>query len=378
VPVQWEAKGVDRTSGNESTILVDAEDEAQAQRRANRRGILVESVRPLDPEDSVADVPALAELAQATSPAIPYRGAPPVQPVYVQVNNPAPVRGVSGFGIAALIFGIVACFAAWVPFIGLLSVPIAAIGGLIGFVGLLVSLIGRRSGVGMPVAGLFVCGLAIGLAIFATGLVSATIAHSAAMANATNQISAPVPMASPSTPPSDSPSAAPPPAPPTDPKEAWAPATSPVVQGDASVSVSAIKIGKVPIKTIGGDTTTSDDDLLMIDVAITNKSTTHKLNYQSWAGARFSIDRDFATLQDNFGNTYKRTTFGMDKPIARADNASIYPGTPITDELVFEKPLANVQYLHLEMPAGNMGGTGRLRIEIPATMIQHPNSLGTP
>jgi hypothetical protein len=242
--------------------------------------------------------------------------------------------------------------AAWVPFVGLLSIPVAAVGALIGFIGILVSLIGRRSGVGMPVAGLFVSLLAVGLAVLATGITSAGIAHSVAAANMTNQTVPGAPMGT------------------TEPPTSWAPAGSPVVQGDCQISIKTVRVGKVPLKGLGGETSTSTDDLLMIDVEIANQNATRKLDYKSWAGADFNFGRDFATLTDNFGNVYKRTTFGMDKPVGRVESQSIYPGSPITDQLAFEVPLTNIQFLHLEMPASNIGGDGMLRVEIPASMVQ--------
>jgi len=78
--MKWEAKGVDRASGNDSTIMVEANDEAQAQRRANRAGLLVESVRPLDPGDSAANLPAIqpvsaTRLAPAFQPTQPLSSA---------------------------------------------------------------------------------------------------------------------------------------------------------------------------------------------------------------------------------------------------------------------------------------------------------------
>jgi hypothetical protein len=37
--------------------------------------------------------------------------------------------------------------------------------------------------------------------------------------------------------------------------------------------------------------------------------------------------------------------------------------------LVFNPPIAGAQYLRLTLPAENFGGSGRLRIQIPAAMV---------
>jgi hypothetical protein len=89
------------------------------------------------------------------------------------------MTGTSGFGVASLVLGIIACLTCWIPFIGLLSMPLAALGLFFGFIGLCVSMIGRRSGVGMPVAGAVVCATALYIAIGTTGAVVSAIGSAA-------------------------------------------------------------------------------------------------------------------------------------------------------------------------------------------------------
>ena len=47
---------------------------------------------------------------------------PPPQ-YYAQPAQPAPQKGVSGFGIAALVIGIVSLLVAWVPVCGMAAMP---------------------------------------------------------------------------------------------------------------------------------------------------------------------------------------------------------------------------------------------------------------
>jgi len=84
-----------------------------------------------------------------------------------------------------------------------------------------------------------------------------------------------------------------------------------------------------------------------------------------------SFGRDFATLKDNFENSYKRINFGFStQPVGGIERVeSIYPDKVATDLLVFEIPLDTVEYLRLELPAKNFGGSGMLRIQIPKEMI---------
>jgi hypothetical protein len=62
--MKWEARGADRTNGKDRSLILDADNEAQAERRANRQGILVESVRPISPNDSAVGIPAKEEMHQ--------------------------------------------------------------------------------------------------------------------------------------------------------------------------------------------------------------------------------------------------------------------------------------------------------------------------
>ncbi|MCC6425116.1 MAG: hypothetical protein IT447_16705 [Phycisphaerales bacterium] len=77
--MRWEVKGADRRTGEDRQIFVEANDEAQATRRAGRQGLLVESARPLDSNDSMAGgSPQVVQAAVTPPPQLPY-----AQPVYI-------------------------------------------------------------------------------------------------------------------------------------------------------------------------------------------------------------------------------------------------------------------------------------------------------
>ncbi len=115
----------------------------------------------------------------------------------------------------------------------------------------------------------------------------------------------------------------------------------------------------------------SKDALLMVNLELTNTSPTKKMEYSTWSGKDISFDRDYATLEDNFGNTYTRVGFGLGThPVgAIPRRESIYPSKSVNDMLVFELPIDAIEYLQLELPAKNFGGTGMLRLQIPREMI---------
>jgi hypothetical protein len=237
----------------------------------------------------------------------------------------------------------------------------------------------------MPVAGAIICVVTIIIAVASTGGTSAAISQAVREADRKATVTNQEPVASPGLrkqPPSTtlitSTPAGPAQANPTPQQsleEPWASAESPVKQGDVQIRLMSAKVGKVMIKdSFGGDTSPSKDVLVTITVEVTNLSQTKKLDYRSWAGGDFVLERDFGTLADNFGNSYKRITFGMDKPVGRVTRDSIYPAKSITDVLVFESPIEKSEYLRMELPAKNFDGTGMIRFQIPQTMItRQPN-----
>lgn len=94
-------------------------------------------------------------------PQVPAPASQAAQPaVHVHVS-PAHGKTTSGLGIAGLVLGILACLTAWIPLVGLLAVPVAALGLLFGILGFLGALLGRKSGTGMPLSACLVCGAAI-------------------------------------------------------------------------------------------------------------------------------------------------------------------------------------------------------------------------
>jgi hypothetical protein len=114
---------------------------------------------------------AAAQIAPSAEPG----AAGPYAPAYVlptpqgyAPSQPRP-KSVNGLGIAALVLGILACLICWIPIVGIVSLPLAGLGLIFALAGFLMALIGRRSGVGMPVSGGIVCAAAIVVQIIMTG-----------------------------------------------------------------------------------------------------------------------------------------------------------------------------------------------------------------
>jgi len=330
----------------------------------------------------------LAEIDAPIQPVRRQQAPPVVQPPPLErghvaqapsVNVHMPKRS-SSLGIVSLILGVVAFLICWIPLIGVVSIPVSALGVLLAAIGLLAALVRRGSGIAWPIGGGAVSGLALAIGIAqvaALGGAAEAIRQSGEHANRTQQeiVTAGVPSGSTreatarNTPEADMPAAQ---SPPAAPEPEWASAKNAVRQGDIELRVMRVLTGKVPLRSGFGDgESSSEDDLLAIHLEMINRSQNKKIEYRSWLGRDIAFSRDYATLQDNFGNTYKRISFGFGtKIVGHTESESIYPGKSLGDVLVFELPIDTAEYLRLELPAKNFGGEGMLRLQIPADMIQ--------
>jgi hypothetical protein len=259
-------------------------------------------------------------------PAIKPPKPPSAKDIRVEVK-----RGISPLGIAALVLGILSCLFCWIPLLGLLALPIAFIGLLLAIAGIVIASINKNTGFRFPISGGIVCILSAFIALVVT----------ARFSNSSGAI------------------------------EKWSKSLS-VKQGDIVVAVEKVEIsiGHIHLDAQEGRFI-RDDDFFAVYLAITNTSSTQKADFQSWRAASFGLGNNSAQLADNNGNIYKllNTTPTKENGDTYPENVSIYPQKEQDDVVFFELPVEKIEWLHLELPAGNFGGSGMLRIEIPMKRI---------
>lgn len=158
---------------------------------------------------------------------------------------------------------------------------------------------------------------------------------------------------------------------PVEPKPTWTPSSDPVNHGDLQIRIVKASLGKVTTQRLGGDEGSSKDDLLMVELALSNVNPTKKVEYRSWGGDEYVFGGEHVKLTDNFDNTYKRVNFGYTTRPKGAvlGSESIYPTKSLGDVLVFEIPINAATHLNLELPAKNYGGEGMIRFRIPVNSV---------
>ncbi len=116
-----------------------------------------------------AKTPARVERVARVSVIEPTESRPPItssgpviqmhaSPV-IQVNAPTP-HG-NSLGIASMVLGILAFVICWIPVINLLSLPLSGLGVVLGIIGIVIAATRRGSGIGFPIAGTAISGLAL-------------------------------------------------------------------------------------------------------------------------------------------------------------------------------------------------------------------------
>ena len=140
-------------------------------------------------------------------------------------------------------------------------------------------------------------------------------------------------------------------------------------RGDVAVKIVSAEIGRPTLVRLStGAGARPKYQCLTLKFELYNKNPSKKLQYQSWNNRPIGV-----SLVDNHQNSYSIKSFRnlgveIDGQV-QGGQGSLYPEEPTTDVLVFEKPIKDVDYLRLELPAAAFGQKGPLKFQIPNSMI---------
>ena len=105
---------------------------------------------------------------------------------------------------------------------------------------------------------------------------------------------------------------------------------------------------------------------LTLTLRLNNLGNPRAMGYTSWGQSEATMP----ILKDNQNLTYQLQTFGHGIEIpGRISRATLAPGKPIEDLLVYPPPADHAQWLRLELPGTAIGVSGTVRFEIPLRMI---------
>ncbi|MDG1286121.1 MAG: hypothetical protein P8P30_00990 [Rickettsiales bacterium] len=180
-------------------------------------------------------------------------------------------------------FPIAAFVIAWIPFVGVITMPLSIIGLIMAAISVVLIALKKSTGAGYAISGLVVCGIALYIAsawvYAATEIGEAIEGNSGAKQKVVSSDGKQKEATEP---------------------DIWADAKEAVQLENIQIKVLSVIIDNAPIETIGGRTE-SENKALMIKLEIKNVSETAKVSYDSWLGAIITK----AGVKDNFENVYR-------------------------------------------------------------------------
>jgi len=314
-------------SGADVVELIRAENPREAEAVARARQIVTNRVVEVEDTASI----------QRTDHHSPLRHAPPTPPTSghshdapsVNVNLP---KRASSLGITSFILALFALAICWIPFIGLLAIPVGAISLLLALIALLVSFSRSMAGIGWPVAGSVTALLATAVSGFQAFTIGTGLSAFADTVDPAHTQSTRL-------------------------ETDWEPPIG-FAKDEISFSLKPPEIAPIPLQRYDGTTSESDADYLHIAIEIKNRSPNRKLDVRSLQPEISLGER--LDLVDNFGNRYARIVLPplSELPSEIATRGSVSPGDEISLHAFFEIPIDQASAVTLNLPAERFGGRG--------------------
>jgi phage FluMu protein Com len=281
--------------------------------------------------------------------------------VQIPTQSPGkPPTKTSKLGVVALVLGILALMWAWVPAVGMVTLPVSLIGLVLAIAGLFAARIGQQAGIGIPLAAVFVCGIAIFVPFISWNIYSAT-------RNAQSK-SAPVvhyepPPPVPTKPPSLLDDV---------PKERFKLGER-IPAGPVEIQVVSASVTRPQIKSkLNDEITTADRPALVVKVAVHGRAGAEtKAPFRTWNGAVFGIGAKPARVIDEENKqAYACIEYGiMNTLVGAAELSEVAVGAVVEDTVAFEPPPADAKALLLVLPLENVREKGAIAVEIAADQV---------
>jgi hypothetical protein len=142
-----------------------------------------------------------------------------------------------------------------------------------------------------------------------------------------------------------------------------------------SLKVLAARIDTIELTSVTGDRRSKDKFLIIVIEAsntLSRPDQYQQLTYLTLRGNPAARDRTYASLSDSNKRFYRRVDFGLDVfPKGGVSGSTrLPPGGSVRDILVFERPARAAGPYQLQLPLGNLGGTGTATWSIPQAALR--------
>lgn len=253
------------------------------------------------------------------------------QPVYVVTEKRS-----SSLGVTSAVLGGIALLLCWIPFVGLITIPISGIALLLAGIGFLVALCRAGRGIGWPIGGGVISAVALLVGLFQFGMIGGAVSGIGAAAEASierrDQLA-----------------------------RDWEPPDG-FDKAQITITAGNAQVGKIDlVNEIMDRPTQSTSELLAIDLTITNDHPARRLELQA---IQDRFGSSLVSLEDDAGNRYSSVRFGLGAQPHGADVRSVDPGETATIQLAFDRPVSATKVLTLRLDADAFGGEGTVILSI--------------
>jgi hypothetical protein len=114
-----------------------------------------------------------------------------------------------------------------------------------------------------------------------------------------------------------------------------------------------VRITQTGVELIHVDGVQDRTEVFVVRLTINNTSPSKRHQYRTWA--------ENATLNDNFGNPYKRLSRPRNMGVRQVP---LDPIEPVVDVLIFDAPIATAGHVNLHLPGDNIGATSEFKFRI--------------
>jgi HEAT repeat protein len=128
----------------------------------------------------------------------------------------------------------------------------------------------------------------------------------------------------------------------------------------ADASIYAVQHGNVLVSVDD----LREDEHLKIKLSVKNIESGASVAFKGWGGFGENVQ---ARLEDHVGRTLNPTKGAPAAPLFTP--CTLVPAEPATNWIAFDGSIVNLSFLRLELPASAFGGYGKLRLQIPRTMM---------
>lgn len=143
-----------------------------------------------------------------------------------------------------------------------------------------------------------------------------------------------------------------------------APGKKSALLAGVEVTVDSVLLGPPRLERAPGRFARPSNSYLIVNLTLKGSNDAKRLDYKGWSNFQS------VSLVDDLENQYPQKRFRMASVVGQVDQTGLYSDAPVSDVLVFERPVSKARRLRLRLPGIALGEQGSVEFVIPVAMIE--------